>query len=112
MDERHSRHSHAAFYKQLHMDLITTWQHLFSAVLTLGSNQGTVDERLRQAYIGGLSRISPNPGLPDHIQEEYDKLMSELTDLYKHQGSIDTKRASLLAKRVVAIYDRVTKELQ
>lgn len=94
------------------MDLLTTWRHLFSAVLTLGSDQGTVDQRLRQAYLGGLSRISRNPGLPDHIQGDYDKLMVELTQVFDGGGPIDTRRASRLAKHVVAIYDRVTKELQ
>lgn len=95
------------------MDLITAWRHLFSAVLTLGADQGTVDQRLREAYVGGLSRVSPNPGLPDPIREDYDKLMAELADLFEGgQSPIDTRRASQLAKRVVAIYDRVTKELQ
>lgn len=93
------------------MDLITTWRHLFSAVLTLGSDQGAVAQRLRQAYVGALRRIAPNPGLPHPIREDFDKLMTELGDLFDGQETIDATRASRLAKRVVAIYDRVTKEL-
>jgi hypothetical protein len=93
------------------MDLITTWRHLFSAVLGLGSDQGPVDRRLREAYLGGLKRVSPNGGLPDPIRGDYEKLMAELDDLFKGAAPVDLKRASRLAKQVVAIYDRVTKEL-
>ena len=94
------------------MDVITTWRHLFAAVLGLVSEQGTVDQRLREAYLGGLSRISGNPGLPEHLQGDYEKLMTELADLFAEPGPVDVKRASQLAKRVVALYDRVTRELQ
>lgn len=94
------------------MDLITTWRHLFAAVLGLVSDQGTIDQRLREAYLGGLSRISCNPGLPDPLQGDYEKLMTELGDLFGGPDPVDVKRASRLAKRVVALYDQVTKELQ
>lgn len=94
------------------MDLITTWRHLFSAVLRLGSDQGTVDERLREAYRGSLSQIPNNPGLPVSLHKDYEQLMAELADLFNGADPVDAKRASRLAKQVVAIYDRVAKEVQ
>ena len=93
------------------MDLITSWRHLFSAVLRLGADEGTVDERLREAYRGGLARISAGAGLPQNLQTEYAKLMEELDQLFREGAAVDVKRASRLAKRVVALYDRVSKEL-
>lgn len=93
------------------MELITTWRHLFSAVLRLGADEGTVDQRLREAYQGGLARIAANPELPENLQTEYAKLMDELDQLFDQGDAIDVKRASRLAKRVVALYDRVSKEL-
>lgn len=94
------------------MDLATSWRHLLSAVLRLGADEGTVDERLREAYAKGLRRISRNPSLPDHLRQEYEQLMSELDHLFGSGDEIDIRRASRLAKRVVALYDHVNKELQ
>jgi hypothetical protein len=37
--------------------------------------------------------------------------MEELTDLLSEPSQVDTKRASAVAKKVVVLYDRVTKEL-
>lgn len=93
------------------MDLITSWRHLFSAVLRLGADEGTVDQRLREAYQGGLARIPRDAALPGNLQTEYAKLMAELEDLFNGDGKVDMRRASRLAKRVVALYDRVSKEL-
>lgn len=93
------------------MDLITSWRHLFTAVLRLGANEGTVDQRLREAYRGELVPIARNGGLPDHLQPEYAQLMAALEDLLEDEDKIDTRRASRLAKRVVKLYDRVSREL-
>jgi hypothetical protein len=92
-------------------DLLTNWRHLFAAVLVLGADEGAIDERLQQAYRGALSRISRNPGLPIHLFGEFEALMKDIEDLYATPGDVETKRASQLAKRVVALYDRITKQL-
>lgn len=94
------------------MDVITAWRHLFSAVIKLGSGAGTVEERLRDAYRGDLLRVSLPSGLPERLRDDYALLMKDIATLFEGQQTVDTKRASGLAKRVVAIYDRVTKELQ
>ena len=92
-------------------DLNTNWRHLFAAVLVLGADEGTIDQRLREAYVGGLSRISRNPGLPLHLFGDFERLMAELSEIYDKPGEVDAKQASRLAKQIVALYDRVTKEL-
>jgi hypothetical protein len=94
------------------MEMTTSWRHLFSAVLTLGASEGSVYERLRIAYSGALSKISPESGLPAHLRGNYQELMGELADLFTETGNADSKRASHLAKRVVALYDGVAKELR
>jgi hypothetical protein len=93
-------------------DFLTSWRHLFTAVLVLGADEGTIDERLREAYHGGLNRISRNPGLPEYLRADFDNLMTELDELLSAPRPLDTKQASRLAKQVVGIYDRLTKELQ
>ncbi|MFL6624258.1 MAG: hypothetical protein ACJ8J7_08615 [Sulfurifustaceae bacterium] len=91
---------------------LKSWRHLFSAVLALSTDGGTVERRLEAAFTGNLQKIVPDRDLPHHLREDFAKLMHELTDLFgdgnKHN---DSRRASLLAKKVVALYDRVTKEL-
>ena len=93
------------------MELITIWRHLFSAVLQLGSGEGPIEERLRDAYRNHLRKVSPNPGLPPHLQGDYRQLMGALSALYSEEQAIDRKTATRLAKQVVAIYDRLTREL-
>lgn len=38
--------------------------------------KGTMEERLRTCYERGPSRVSRHPGLPGHLQSEYDPLMA------------------------------------
>jgi hypothetical protein len=95
----------------LMVDLLRSWRHLFSAVLALSTDGGPIDHRLREAYTGSLQKISPNPDLPPHLRGDFAKLMEELTDLLSEHSQVDTKRASAVAKKVVVLYDRVTKEL-
>lgn len=92
-------------------DLLTGWRHLFSAVLALSTDGGPVDRRLREAYRGSLQRISPDSDLPAHLREEFVALMEDMATLFGELDQSDSKRASFLAKKVVVLYDRVTKEL-
>lgn len=92
-------------------DLLTGWRHLFSAVLALSTDGGPVDRRLQEAYRGSLQKISPDPHLPQHLQADFETLMDELRGFFGSRGPDDMKRAASLARKVVVLYDRVTKEL-
>lgn len=92
-------------------DLLKCWRHLFSAVLALGARTSPVDQRLREAYVNELQKLSPQDDLPEDLQAEFRKLMDELAETYQGSGAVDERQASRLAKRVVVIYDRVTKKL-
>lgn len=93
------------------VDLLRSWRHLFSAVLALSTDGGPIDQRLREAFTGSLQKISPNPDLPHHLRGDFQALMEELKNLLSGYSDKDAKRASALAKKVVVLYDRVTKEL-
>lgn len=92
-------------------DLLTGWRHLFAAVLALSTDGGSVDRRLQEAYRRSLRKISPTPHLPQHLRAEFDELMDELRVFCSRQDEDDAKRASQLARKVVVLYDRLTKEL-
>ena len=91
-------------------DLVKSWRHLFSAVLALSTDEGVIERRLRAAYTGSLQKISPTSDLPARLRADFEALMRELTDFFAERTQ-DPKRASTLAKKVVTLYDRVTKEL-
>lgn len=93
------------------IDLLRSWRHLFSAVLALSTDGGPIEQRLRDAYTGSLQKISPDPDLPEHLRGDFEGLMEELADLLSGYSDKDAKRASAAAKKVVVLYDRVTKEL-
>lgn len=93
-------------------EITKSWRHLFSAVLTLGTSEGSVYERLRAAYRGPLTQLVPHSGLPDRVRGDFEELMTELADLLNQPDGTDSYRASHLAKRVVALYDSVAKELK
>lgn len=96
------------------IDLLHAWRHLFSAVVLLATGSGPVTERLKLAYFENLLHISPNPQLPKELQQEFSALLVELRAAYpdcEGPGSIDNIRAARLAKRVVSLYEGVTKKL-
>lgn len=92
-------------------DLLKCWRHLFSAVLALGARTSTVDQRLHEAYVNELQKLSVYHDLPEDLQTDFQKLMDELSEIFRGSGAVDERQASRLAKRVVVIYDRVTKKL-
>lgn len=97
------------------IDLIHAWRHFFSAVVLLAAGSGQVAERLKLAYFDSLLHISPNPQLPEELQAEFAALMNELSSIYPDRladsGCVDSTRAARLAKRVVSLYEGVTKKL-
>lgn len=97
------------------IDLIHAWRHLFSAVVLLATGSGQVAERLKLAYFENLLHISTNPHLPEDLQEAFVSLMAELQVVYPDRltspETVDGARAARLAKRVVSLYEGVTRRL-
>lgn len=91
------------------MDEIKTKRHLLAAVSTLGAVEGTVGQRLRLAYERHLRGLPPNADLPESVRGDYASLLRELARLFVDAGQVEEKSAAALAKRVVALYDRVSK---
>jgi hypothetical protein len=91
------------------MNITTIRRHFLSAVCVLGTSEGSIVERLRAAYRDHLSPLSGNSALPEYMRDDYEKLMAELGELLGGREDIDTRRAARAAKRIVVLYDRVTK---
>lgn len=91
-------------------DLLKSWRHLFSAVLALGARASSVEYRLHAAYVNELQRLSPQDDLPTELRADFQALMDELATIYSAGDRADEQTASHLAKRVVVLYDRVTRQ--
>lgn len=91
-------------------DVLKSWRHLFSAVLALGARATSVQHRLRSAYVNELVRLSPQDDLPKELRAEFQALMEELGKMYNDGERTDEKQASRLAKRVVVLYDQITRQ--
>lgn len=91
------------------MDGIKTKRHLLAAVSTLGAVEGTVGQRLRLAYEKHLRGLPPNPDLPESVRGDYELLLRELAAVFAEPGQLEERIAGPFAKRVVALYDRVSK---
>jgi hypothetical protein len=91
-------------------DLVKSWRHLFSAILALSTDEGVIERRLHAAYSKSLRKILPTSDLPAHLRTEFEQLIRDLEDLYAAPAQ-DSKRAASLARKVVTLYDRITKEL-
>lgn len=91
-------------------DVIKSWRHLFSAVLALGARATSVQHRLRSAYVNELLRLSPHDDFPRELRAEFQTLMDELGQMYHAGERADDKEASRLAKQVVVLYDRITRQ--
>jgi len=92
------------------MDNETIKRRLFAAVHALAYDEGTVDVRLRKVYEGEL-RLVAGLTLPSKIRRDYELLMADLVQLLEGQSNVDLRRASLLAQRVVTLYERIVDEL-
>lgn len=91
-------------------DLLKSWRHLFSAVLALGARASSVEHRLHAAYVNELLRLSPQEDLPNELRGDFQALMDELAKMYTDGDRADEHNASRLAKQVVVLYDRVTRQ--
>lgn len=92
----------------MEMETKTTKRELLAAVCALGANEGTVEQRIRTAYERHLSRLSA-AHFPGHLRRDYEQLMFDLALLLNQGSEVEGKPASSLAKRIVALYDRVLK---
>ncbi|MFP5348459.1 MAG: hypothetical protein ACLGHO_01280 [Gammaproteobacteria bacterium] len=91
-------------------DALKSWRHLFSAVLALGARASSVEYRLRAAYVNELQRLSPHEDLPKELRADFAALMNEIATMYNNPDRADEQKASHLAKQVVVLYDRVTRQ--
>lgn len=91
------------------MDRTKTKRHLLAAVSTLGAVDGSVGQRLRAAYEKHLRGLPLKADLPEALRGDYEALLRELAAVLADSSRIEERIAAALAKRVVALYDRVSK---
>jgi hypothetical protein len=99
------------------MSLDYVWEKFYAAVLILAGSQGTVQERLADAFTGQLIRLETND-LPEELRGDFEQLERRLTSAEPTggEGSVDASVQSLsdeeaahLAEQIVEMYDAVTK---
>lgn len=100
-------------------EALQTWRRLFSAVLTLTCESGSVQERLADAYLSNLERLHDEPGLPELIREDLAQLEAEMLGAEPAHGHdlvresirrLDRERARRIAGQIVSMYDKLTRE--
>ena len=91
------------------------WEKLHMAIHSLCS-QGDQSERLVNAVVFGLIRITPAKDLPEEIRQEFQDFMSEVTsvnaqrDEGRVKATIDTFdeiELSEKVERIISFYDTV-----
>ncbi len=92
-----------------------TWEKLFTTILILAQNDGTVQERLIDAYTSSLMRLDPDD-LPKSLQKEFAELQDKLTSVeatYQGEGRIHASvmsmskiEANRVVEQIISIYDR------
>lgn len=99
-------------------EALQTWRRLFSAVLTLTCESGSVQERLADAYLSSLERLHDDPGLPELIRADLAQLEAEMfgaepgrtRDLVRENiRQMDRERARRIAGQIVSMYDKFTR---
>lgn len=91
------------------MDRTRTKRHLLAAVSTLGAVEGSVSQRVRAAYEKHLRSLPLQADLPEAVRDDYESLLRELAAVYTAATEMEERIAAVFAKRVVALYDRVSK---
>lgn len=102
-------------------EALRTWRRLFSAVVTLTCESGSVQERLADAYLSSLERLHDDPALPESVRCDLARLEGELLgtgtgpaggrDLVRERiRRMDRERARRIAGRIVSIYDKLARE--
>jgi hypothetical protein len=98
-------------------EALRTWKRLFSAVLTLTCESGSVQERLADAYLSSLQPLHDDPALPELIRGDFAQLEAELPDIERAHElmreaicRMDSDRARRLAGRIVSMYDKLARQ--
>jgi hypothetical protein len=92
-----------------------TWEKLYTTVLILASGNGSVQDRLIDAYISSLMRLEPDD-LPKVLRKEFSELQYKLTRVepsYPGEGRIhatiskmENIEANKVVEQIISIYDR------
>ena len=95
------------------------WRNLFSAVLILTCESGSVQERLADAYLSTLRKLSEYPDVPEIIRADLAELHARLTggEAIEADGALrdsihqlDREDARRMAGKIVSIYDKLARE--
>ncbi|WLS77195.1 hypothetical protein Q3V30_11905 [Erwinia pyri] len=101
------------------MSLSYGWEKFHSAVLTL-TGEGTVKERLANAYIFSLLHITPNEDLPNVLQADFEKLVQQVTHVAPaaQEGAVEATvnqlgevELLLITEKIVGMYDDLCRHL-
>lgn len=100
-------------------EALQAWRRLFSAVLTLTCESGSVQERLADAYLSSLERLHDDPGLPEPIRVDLARLEADMLGASPPCGQehvrdsirrMDRERARRIAGQIVSMYDKLARE--
>ncbi|WP_096460801.1 hypothetical protein [Sulfurifustis variabilis] len=101
-------------------EALLAWRRLFSAVLTLTCESGTVQQRLADAYLSNLEPLHGDPAaLPEVIRTEFALVQAEVVGSESVLGHdflretiehMDREQARRIAGRIVAMYDKLARE--
>lgn len=90
-------------------------QKIFNALFILACEQGSIVERLENAYRLALAPLDVQLELPESIHAEFLSVRKELERLYfapnreAARDRSDEQRAMRLAGRLVSLYDRLVR---
>ena len=92
-----------------------TWEKLFTTILILATGDGTVQERLIDAYSSSLMRLRPED-LPEGLQKEFAELQERLTSveatnpgegrIHATIKQMEPIEANKVVEQIISIYDR------
>jgi hypothetical protein len=60
-------------------DKLTSWRHLYAAVLALSTDAGAIEERLRIAH-GAISQLSPPHDCSPCLKDDVQRLSTDLAN--------------------------------
>ena len=101
------------------MALDYAWEKLYAAVLTLAEGSSPVQQRLADAYVSQLMRLTA-ADLPADMQDDFKLLSHELTKIAAVSGEgtaaasadrLGEQTARDLVERVVGLYEAVCRRL-
>ena len=82
-------------------------KRLYAAVLVLASEEGSIEERLRTAYLNHLHAM-PVDTLPERLRGEWRLIEAELGQMYSAETPperLEHDKAVDVAQRILLVYD-------